>query len=147
HGRALRGVRAARCRDGRRDRRAACAAAPPARRAVRPRGAGAGLLRGLARSEEHTSELQSRFDLVCRLLLEKKKKNRVTFKIVENQRTQGIDASRLEPPTTPAREKCAVERSVLEYACEGGRGAIRIGRVLGQRTCVVCITLIYVSYN
>src|SRR5207249_9910697 len=28
------------------------------------------------RSEEHTSELQSRFDLVCRLLLEKKKKMR-----------------------------------------------------------------------
>src|SRR5699024_11646693 len=35
----------------------------------------AGLHRVLARlrSEEHTSELQSRFDLVCRLLLEKKK--------------------------------------------------------------------------
>src|SRR5699024_11805469 len=28
---------------------------------------------GVKRSEEHTSELQSRFDLVCRLLLEKKK--------------------------------------------------------------------------
>src|SRR5207249_6230680 len=28
------------------------------------------------RSEEHTSELQSRFDLVCRLLLEKKKRKR-----------------------------------------------------------------------
>src|SRR5699024_11243007 len=27
------------------------------------------------RSEEHTSELQSRFDLVCRLLLEKTKQN------------------------------------------------------------------------
>src|SRR5699024_11650001 len=27
---------------------------------------------GFIRSEEHTSELQSRFDLVCRLLLEKK---------------------------------------------------------------------------
>src|SRR5207249_8729998 len=27
------------------------------------------------RSEEHTSELQSRFELVCRLLLEKKKNN------------------------------------------------------------------------
>src|SRR5207249_12017906 len=27
----------------------------------------------VVRSEEHTSELQSRFDLVCRLLLEKKK--------------------------------------------------------------------------
>src|SRR2546422_2075092 len=30
--------------------------------------------RGLQRSEEHTSELQSRLHLVCRLLLEKKKK-------------------------------------------------------------------------
>src|SRR6266513_5038544 len=32
--------------------------------------------RGHRRSEEHTSELQSRFDLVCRLLLEKKKKTK-----------------------------------------------------------------------
>src|SRR5437868_11148104 len=30
----------------------------------------------MLRSEEHTSELQSRFDLVCRLLLEKKKKKK-----------------------------------------------------------------------
>src|SRR5260221_7494138 len=30
----------------------------------------------LTRSEEHTSELQSHSDLVCRLLLEKKKKNK-----------------------------------------------------------------------
>src|SRR5687768_18153482 len=30
------------------------------------------------RSEEHTSELQSRLHLVCRLLLEKKKKNKKT---------------------------------------------------------------------
>src|SRR5207248_6646028 len=30
----------------------------------------------LARSEEHTSELQSPYDLVCRLLLEKKKKKK-----------------------------------------------------------------------
>src|SRR5699024_12507937 len=35
---------------------------------------GVGLVdQGFDRSEEHTSELQSRFDLVCRLLLEKKK--------------------------------------------------------------------------
>src|SRR5688572_30873021 len=33
-----------------------------------------GVLRG--RSEEHTSELQSQSNLVCRLLLEKKKKNK-----------------------------------------------------------------------
>src|SRR2546422_5544862 len=38
-------------------------------RRVRPR-------QGEPRSEEHTSELQSRLHLVCRLLLEKKKKNR-----------------------------------------------------------------------
>src|SRR5687768_17924164 len=45
-------------------------------------GGGAGVVRGVAllfarghlfRSEEHTSELQSRLHLVCRLLLEKKK--------------------------------------------------------------------------
>src|SRR5699024_11387228 len=35
------------------------------------------------RSEEHTSELQSRFDLVCRLLLEKKKT--MPIKILENK--------------------------------------------------------------
>src|SRR5699024_12252222 len=33
---------------------------------------GSVVLIAIARSEEHTSELQSRFDLVCRLLLEKK---------------------------------------------------------------------------
>src|SRR5438034_6115176 len=32
------------------------------------------------RSEEHTSELQSHSDLVCRLLLEKKKKNKKKIK-------------------------------------------------------------------
>src|SRR2546429_6127876 len=48
-------------------------AADPARE--RPRGAGnsAPAPRSWPRSEEHTSELQSRLHLVCRLLLEKKK--------------------------------------------------------------------------
>src|SRR5215469_18093550 len=36
-------------------------------------------LLGPTRSEEHTSELQSRRDLVCRLLLEKKKKTKKQF--------------------------------------------------------------------
>src|SRR5687768_17933221 len=35
------------------------------------------------RSEEHTSELQSRLHLVCRLLLEKKKKSRATQDNIE----------------------------------------------------------------
>src|SRR6267143_3772426 len=42
---------------------------PRPRRSTRPR-------RPSWRSEEHTSELQSQFHLVCRLLLEKKKKYR-----------------------------------------------------------------------
>src|SRR3712207_7177952 len=46
--------------------------APAPERAARPSGSTATRTR-LARSEEHTSELQSRQYLVCRLLLEKKK--------------------------------------------------------------------------
>src|SRR5699024_11382922 len=38
------------------------------------------------RSEEHTSELQSRFELVCRLLLEKKKPQRAARDIHERER-------------------------------------------------------------
>src|SRR2546422_4104173 len=45
-------------------------------------------LRGEAeeRSEEHTSELQSRLHLVCRLLLEKKKKTRDRSRLCDRQR-------------------------------------------------------------
>src|SRR5690606_40665468 len=39
---------------------------------------GVAVLRPGQRSEEHTSELQSRENLVCRLLLEKKKRNKQT---------------------------------------------------------------------
>src|SRR5256885_7952882 len=47
----------------------------PRRRAVAPgHGAGVRHRRGQLRSEEHTSELQSPCNLVCRLLLEKKKR-------------------------------------------------------------------------
>src|SRR5206468_9593573 len=38
----------------------------------------------LTRSEEHTSELQSRSDLVCRLLLEKKKQKMNHYKQINN---------------------------------------------------------------
>src|SRR5438034_1817613 len=40
-----------------------------------------GTLRIINRSEEHTSELQSHSDLVCRLLLEKKKKTKIKKQI------------------------------------------------------------------
>src|SRR3712207_7422342 len=63
--------------------RAACRARSGARRRVARGGRSEGRMADrsngwlveLARSEEHTSELQSRQYLVCRLLLEKKKKN------------------------------------------------------------------------
>src|SRR5438105_12768064 len=45
------------------------------------------------RSEEHTSELQSRVDLVCRLLLEKKKKKKKKkkkIKTIERTKTNVI---------------------------------------------------------
>src|SRR5437867_8045009 len=55
------------------------------RRGARPRGLRQGdgrripaRVRGGNRSEEHTSELQSPYDLVCRLLLEKKKLKTLT---------------------------------------------------------------------
>src|SRR5579864_9615198 len=42
--------------------------------------------RGPRRSEEHTSELQSHVNLVCRLLLEKKKKNTKTRRTKKKQK-------------------------------------------------------------
>src|SRR2546422_3089990 len=47
---------------------------PPGAESERRRARGRPHSRGAGRSEEHTSELQSRLHLVCRLLLEKKKK-------------------------------------------------------------------------
>src|SRR5689334_23533532 len=41
-----------------------------------------------SRSEEHTSELQSQFHLVCRLLLEKKKKTDTINKLIERANTR-----------------------------------------------------------
>src|SRR2546422_6073597 len=47
------------------------------------------------RSEEHTSELQSRLHLVCRLLLEKKKKKiKKTIKTETNRREQNEASTR-----------------------------------------------------
>src|SRR5438034_5272620 len=45
-----------------------------------------------SRSEEHTSELQSHSDLVCRLLLEKKKKK----KIIENTNIYSLNSDTIQ---------------------------------------------------
>src|SRR3712207_3436644 len=55
------------------------------------------------RSEEHTSELQSRQYLVCRLLLEKKKKLSITYLCI-TRATQ-------RPLTQPARHRITIPRS------------------------------------
>src|SRR2546422_5938167 len=56
------------------------------------------------RSEEHTSELQSRLHLVCRLLLEKKKKTRRRLRIVM------YSTATICPPSCVLMTKCAVSR-------------------------------------
>src|SRR6202035_6197749 len=49
-----------------------------------------------ARSEEHTSELQSQFHLVCRLLLEKKKETRTSaYPHAACERTRRVATSRI----------------------------------------------------
>src|SRR5438067_6064661 len=57
------------------------------------------------RSEEHTSELQSRFDLVCRLLLEKKKAMRNTAVGVGNFVLQNSKS-----PRHPSRQQATTRR-------------------------------------
>src|SRR2546422_3364377 len=53
-----------------------------------------------ARSEEHTSELQSRLHLVCRLLLEKKKKKRISTS--NNEKYNYKDRKTAKQSATPS---------------------------------------------
>src|SRR3989449_2104514 len=80
------------------------------------------------RSEEHTSELQSRLHLVCRLLLEKKKKrirNSCTSNIAKAHVSTHVSPTSLQPPTTnntntprPTRAHYASYRqTALTFTC------------------------------
>src|SRR5206468_9670504 len=58
----------------------------------------------LRRSEEHTSELQSRSDLVCRLLLEKKKEQPARrWLVVRQERTCTARSPPARPRSAPSR--------------------------------------------
>src|SRR5689334_4411827 len=54
-------------------------------------------LRRQVRSEEHTSELQSQFHLVCRLLLEKKNKNDENLIICHHEKSVTVEALSVPP--------------------------------------------------
>src|SRR2546421_3561256 len=71
-----------------------------------------------SRSEEHTSELQSRSDLVCRLLLEKKKINRVYKHLKPSAKNQQGGRLSKEMPIDVS--------NVLLY-CPAFRRGVRVG--------------------
>src|SRR5690554_6987576 len=63
--------------------------------------------RGMLRSEEHTSELQSRPHLVCRLLLEKKKKKSVKVNSKKYRQRQKVIIHSHEKSTLMCTERNA----------------------------------------
>src|SRR2546422_3747407 len=74
----------------------------PVQRHVRRHGDGSEQLWPLRRSEEHTSELQSRLHLVCRLLLEKKKK-------IQMCSTPSLSHSRKDISSSPPPPSFAIQ--------------------------------------
>src|SRR5713101_198300 len=70
----------------------ACAAKPKATVAARTAAS-----RRHGRSEEHTSELQSQVNLVCRLLLEKKKKKNITHSNAKKPKEKKIIKEHTQP--------------------------------------------------
>src|SRR3989440_2897234 len=74
-----------------------------------------------SRSEEHTSELQSRSDLVCRLLLEKKNKTNATmyvavnYMVLDTYTTGGVPVW-LQPRSEAGRSNTQVRDSHIRIA-------------------------------
>src|SRR5256885_6140267 len=67
-----------------------------------------GVVGPLARSEEHTSELQSPCNLVCRLLLEKKKTNLTTLSSREPDLAYHPHLATHLPPIPPPRPQAVL---------------------------------------
>src|SRR5256885_9325284 len=83
---------------------------------------------GLKRSEEHTSELQSPCNLVCRLLLEKKQIRRIHQRVVprgaradeddaDEDRTVGHDSRRRDCPRLRVRRIARLCQPTLQPPC------------------------------
>src|SRR5207249_191965 len=141
------GVRARRAR--RRNRRAGSTSRWSAVHARRPRDRRADR-RGVrrVRLEEHTSELQSRFDLVCRLLLEKKKSNPACSRL-----RNPLRGLRPSPPSSPLFPYTTLFRSavlaglprsaatVFALAVPGAVIAALVRRRAGQRSTRVALVI------
>src|SRR5690349_22700126 len=67
------------------------------------------------RSEEHTSELQSRRDLVCRLLLEKKKKKKKKKKYEKNNKKKMKEKTKIKHKKKINMQKKNNSRSQSTY--------------------------------
>src|SRR5437868_11982957 len=67
-----------------------------------------------SRSEEHTSELQSRFDLVCRLLLEKKKQQKDNHEYPFLYHWQTCHQGQPNQATYQTRQTCPPASSLQE---------------------------------
>src|SRR5437588_1002171 len=72
---------------------------------VEHRGPGVRQRQHLSRSEEHTSELQSHSDLVCRLLLEKKKKHIKRYSLWYHNNKIPIEHIPRPIPTTHQKQR------------------------------------------
>src|SRR5690242_21348762 len=55
------------------------------------------------RSEEHTSELQSHVNLVCRLLLEKKKKKKIRYTVIKRNTDETTTQTKTHRSTCTAK--------------------------------------------
>src|SRR2546421_4196779 len=88
----------------------------------------AGSASAASRSEEHTSELQSRSDLVCRLLLEKKKKTHYMARSLELQMSERHLISSVESTLLLKTKTCAAGhtpgRPVSGYTAQQTSGCL-----------------------
>src|SRR2546430_11927673 len=73
----------------------------------------------LQRSEEHTSELQSQSNLVCRLLLEKKKKNRSLIGVLQIQSRQLLILTEARPVRQHTNHVVRACLAVIAVYCFG----------------------------
>src|SRR2546427_5766447 len=77
------------------------------------------LMRAAGRSEEHTSELQSQSNLVCRLLLEKKKNKEIA---IEGEIQPEIHAPEIEATLT--QNDKTMRRPLLQRDASAGSNAV-----------------------